>query len=495
MFQLTKFVRSFDPKKTYVVVVGAGPAGLTGARMLSDLGVACTVLEADSQVGGISRTVEIDGWRFDIGGHRFFTKVDRVEEFWHRILPPEDFLLRPRMSRIFYKGTYFEYPLKAVNALRGLGILESIRCVGSYVWARLRPPKDQSTFEGWVAARFGWRLYRIFFKTYTEKVWGVPAVSIQADWAAQRIKNLSLFEAIKAAVLPSRNKRKITSLIEEFQYPKLGPGMMWERCAASLEQEGVQVQLKSEVAAIKRSSNGLIVTVSSGEQFICDAVLSSMPINNLVAILMPNAPDTVVTASKKLRHRDFLTVALVVPEEFSFPDNWIYIHAPEVRVGRVQNYGSWSPYMTKEGKTCLGLEYFVNVDDDLWLASDEHLISFATQELESLKLVEKSVVEQGFVVRMEKAYPVYDSEYSGALDVIKKWLENEWPEITPIGRNGMHRYNNQDHSMLTAMLAVENLVHNSQHDLWAVNVDSDYHEEASKTKTPGGTGRAAPLFR
>ncbi|MFF5245834.1 NAD(P)/FAD-dependent oxidoreductase [Streptosporangium sp. NPDC000095] len=493
------------------VVVGAGPAGLTAAYELARRGHPCEVFEADRVVGGISRTEERDGWRFDIGGHRFFTKVPRVEDFWNEILGEEDFLLRPRMSRIHYGGRFYDYPLRASNALRNLGVLESLRCVSSYAWARIRPPADQSTFEGWVAARFGRRLYGIFFKTYTEKVWGVPAASIQADWAAQRIRDLSLGKAIAAALTPGRNRREITSLIEEFRYPKLGPGMMWEACADRVRERGSTIHLGTRVERIRRHHGRLAVTVrhDDGEnerpgvggavrEVHCDDLISSMPLNALIRAFGPDVPDVVAEAAAGLKYRDFLTVALVVPERFSFPDNWIYIHSPEVRLGRVQNYGSWSPYLVQAGRTCLGLEYFVNEGDDLWRAPDDDLIAFGTRELERLGLVTPGSVRQGYVVRMPKAYPVYDAGYAGNVEVLRKYLDVEWPEIHPVGRNGMHRYNNQDHSMLTAMLTVENVVDGAGHDVWQVNVDAEYHEE--HTGRPGtprvtrGTGRDAPVL-
>ncbi|MGP8205889.1 MAG: FAD-dependent oxidoreductase, partial [Acidimicrobiales bacterium] len=245
-----------------VVIIGAGPAGLTAAFELGRLGKTCTVLEADDEVGGISRTTERDGWRFDIGGHRFFTKVKAVEQFWHEILPGDDFMLRPRLSRIYYQGKYYDYPLKPFNALRNLGLVESLRCAGSYAWARMRPPKDQTTFEGWVAARFGWRLYRHFFKTYTEKVWGYPGSQLQADWAAQRIKNLNLFKAVKSALFPKKGQREITTLIDQFEYPRLGPGMMWERCRDQVEAGGSKVHMRATVNRV-RHENGRAVAVCS----------------------------------------------------------------------------------------------------------------------------------------------------------------------------------------------------------------------------------------
>jgi protoporphyrinogen oxidase len=483
-------------------VIGAGPAGLTAAYQLTKSGDEVEVFEADAVVGGISRTVERDGWRFDIGGHRFFTKVKSVEALWHEILPDDDFMLRPRMSRIHYRGKLFNYPLKAMNALRNLGPLAATRCMASYVYARVRPPKDQSHFEGWVTARFGWRLYSIFFKTYTEKVWGMPATVLQADWAAQRIKNLSLFKAVRNAILPGRNRTDVTSLIEEFQYPKLGPGMMWERCTEHVERMGGTVTLSTWVVGVHRTDGGAVaVTVESAagrRRVEADHVVSSMPLSELVEAMDPPAPAHVVAAAEGLGYRDFLTVALVVPKEFSFPDNWIYIHTPGVDVGRIQNFGSWSPYMVKEGRTCLGMEFFVNEGDRLWSAADDALIKQATAELEQLGLVRTGSVEAGFVVRIPKAYPVYDGTYQGNVDIIRAWLAEAVPNVHPVGRNGMHRYNNQDHSMLTAMLTAENIHIGTAHDVWSVNVEEEYHEErdvpSGGAAAATGTGRSAPVL-
>jgi protoporphyrinogen oxidase len=465
------------------LVVGGGPAGLTAAYQLAKRGAAVTVFESTDALGGISQTVERDGWRFDIGGHRFFTKVTPVEELWHEILPDEDFLLRPRMSRIHYRGKLFDYPLRAMNALRGLGLIEATRCIGSYGLAQLFPPKDQSTFEGWVSSRFGKRLYSIFFKTYTEKLWGIPATALRADFAAQRIKNLSLFSAVMNAVLPKRNQKDITSLIEEFQYPKYGPGMMWETCAEHVRRMGGTVTTGTRVATVHRSGGravGVSVVAAEGtRQMPVDHLVSSMPLSALVSAMDPPAPPEVVAAANDLSYRDFVTVALVVPEESSFPDNWIYIHTPGVEVGRIQNFGSWSPFLVKDGRSCLGLEYFCNEGDDLWTKPDDTLVKMATCELESLGLVRPGTVEAGYVVRMPKAYPVYDQSYQSSVATIRGWLAAEVPNVHPVGRNGMHRYNNQDHSMLTAMLTVENILDGAGHDVWTVNVDAEYHEMKS----------------
>jgi protoporphyrinogen oxidase len=485
------------PQDARVVVIGAGPAGLTAAYALTKANHPVTVLEADDLVGGISRTVERDGWRFDIGGHRFFTKVAAVEDLWHEILPAEDFLLRPRISRIYYDNKLFDYPLKASNALKNLGVVEAAKCVLSYIWVRIHPPKDQSTLEGWVAARFGWRLYRTFFKTYNEKVWGVPATEIASDWAAQRIKNLSLFNAVLNSLLPRRKQTEITTLIEEFQYPKLGPGMMWERARDLVVERGGEVVMNTEVTAVERDDRGAVAVVSrtsSGEveRSPADAVISSMPLPLLVLSMDPPAPTHVQQAARRLSHRDFLTVALVVPAKASFPDNWIYVHSPDVRVGRIQNYGSWSPYLVKDGRTCLGLEYFVFEGDDLWDSSDDDLAVLAEKELIELGLVGNGQVEASYVVRMPKAYPVYDEGYSQAVDVLRAWLTEAVPNVFPVGRNGMHKYNNQDHSMMTALLSVDNLLNGADNDVWAVNVEADYHEEHS-AKSESATGRSAPV--
>ncbi|MDQ3987840.1 MAG: NAD(P)/FAD-dependent oxidoreductase [Actinomycetota bacterium] len=477
-----------------VVIIGAGPAGLTAAYELSRNQVPATVLEADDIVGGISRTVERDGWRFDIGGHRFFTKVPRVEALWHEILPDGDFLLRPRQSRILYRGKFYDYPLRPLGALRNLGAAEAARCVLSYLWARLRPPADQSHLEGWVAARFGYRLYRHFFKTYNEKVWGVPATEIQSDWAAQRIKDLSLANAVLGGLRPGRNRKQITSLIEEFHYPRYGPGMMWERCCELVEAAGSKVHLGQPVTRIRHEDGRVVAVEATADRAVtgypCTQLISSMPLPDLVRAMDPPAPAEVRAAAGELRFRDFLTVALVVPESEAFPDNWIYIHSPQVRLGRIQNFGAWSEWMVQPGRTCLGLEYFVFSGDELWELPDAALVELGISELATLGLVEPARVEAGYVVRMPQAYPVYDHDFHANVAVLRDWLAAHARNVHPVGRNGMHRYNNQDHSMLTAMLTVENILGRGDHDIWAVNVDAQYHEQ----KAVGDTGRDAPIL-
>jgi protoporphyrinogen oxidase len=484
-----------------IVIIGAGPAGLTAAFQLHKEGISSTVLEGTDQVGGISRTVERDGWRFDIGGHRFFTKVPEVEALWHEILPDDDFLLRPRMSRIYYRGKFYDYPLRAMNVLKNMGPIEAVWIVLSYVWAQIRPPKNQDKFEGWVVARFGRRLFEHLFKSYTEKVWGIPTDELEADFAAQRIKNLDLKKAIINAFMPKRNQKDITSLIEEFQYPKYGPGMMWEACRDQVVARGSTVHMDTKVRKIRHRDGRAYEVVAehpdgTESTFPCTDVISSMPFTKLVKGMDPAPPAEVIQAADDISYRDFLSVALVVPEEFAFPDNWIYIHAPEVQVGRIQNYGSWSPFMVKEGRTCLGLEYFVFEGDDMWTKSDDELIEQAKREIAFLGLVDPDRVELGHVVRVPKAYPTYDEGYTDRVETLRKWVDTNTPNVHPVGRNGMHRYNNQDHSMYTAMLTVENIVGRGPHDVWSVNVEEEYHESGGATGDTGrlGTGRDAPVL-
>ncbi|MGQ0831529.1 MAG: NAD(P)/FAD-dependent oxidoreductase [Microthrixaceae bacterium] len=494
---------STDPSSLDLVVIGAGPAGLTAAYELGKRGATATVLESDDVVGGISRTVLRDGYRFDIGGHRFFTKVAEVEALWHEILPDEDFLVRPRSSRIYYRGKFFDYPIRPLNALRSLGLVEAIRCGLSFVWVRLRPPKDQTTLEGYVVSNYGWRLYGHFFRTYSEKVWGVPPSQISAEWGAQRIKGMSLWTAVweplRARFAGHRARgAQVTSLIAEFQYPKLGPGMMWERCHELVLEQGSTVALGSSVTRISHTAGRAVSVTSTGASGTtttpADHVISSMPFPALLRAMDPPPPAEVIAAADGLTFRDFLSVALVVPEDkVAWTDNWIYIHAPEVKTMRVQNFGSWSPHLVKDGRNVLGLEYTVQEGDEWWTASDDELIKKGTAELETLGLMRGADVEAGYVVRMPKAYPVYDELYRANVEVLKTWLAAHAPNVHPVGRNGMHKYNNQDHSMFTAMLTVDNIF-GADHDIWNVNVEEEYHEESGPAGPTAGTGRDAPIL-
>ena len=478
-----------------VVIIGGGPAGLTAGWELVRLGhTAAQVFEKDDIVGGIARTDVYKGYRFDIGGHRFFTKVTIVEEIWDEILGSE-MLTRPRLSRIFYNSTFFDYPLKPLNALGGLGLVESARVGLSFLYAQVFPIRDERTFDQWVTNRFGRRLFEIFFETYTEKVWGIPCTEIGADWAAQRIKNLDLVQAVKAAVLGQRGQRKgevITTLIEQFKYPRLGPGQMWESCRDQLADKGIPTHMGTEVVRLERDGQRIVAAVvrdQDGERRVPGGqFISSMPIRQLVRAMDPPAPDEVQAAAASLKYRDFLTVVLIVRNPDLFPDNWIYIHSPGVRLGRVQNFKNWSPEMVPDpGTSALGLEYFVNVGDDLWTMSDDELVALGTRECAHLGLVNAAEVFDGCVVRMPKAYPVYDMDYQATLDTLRAWLD-PIENLQLVGRNGQHRYNNQDHSMLTAVYAARNIADGGEYELWSVNVEEEYHEEVRGGEARGATG-------
>ena len=481
-------VRTSDPpddggsRAPRAVIIGAGPAGLTAAYELDRLGAPhkAIVLEASDKIGGIARTESYKGFRFDIGGHRFFTKVREVDALWHEVCGSE-FLLRPRLSRIFYRNKFFDYPLKPWNALRNIGVYESVRIALSYAKWRVRPHPVEVTFEHWVMNRFGGRLFQHFFRTYTEKVWGIPCGEIRADWAQQRIKNLSL----KAAVFNAfTGKGDSASLIERFHYPRLGPGMMWEMFRDRIVERGHEVLMNSQVVKILRQGNrieAVAVEDLTGRNLehsmvVGSEFISSMPLRNLVRNMDPPAPEPVREAAEKLKYRDFLIVALILDHPEPFADNWIYVHSPGQQVGRIQNFRAWSPDLVPDdSKTSIGMEYFCNVDSELWTMSDAKLIELAKRELAELGLAPASSVIDGTVIRQPKAYPVYDSEYSEALEIIKDWL-GQFENLQVVGRNGMHRYNNQDHSMLTAMLAARNIL-GEDHDLWNVNVERSYHEE------------------
>jgi protoporphyrinogen oxidase len=457
------------------LVLGGGPAGLTAGYLLARAGRGVTVLEADDQLGGLAKTVERDGYRFDLGGHRFFTKAAEVDALWHQILGDE-FLRRPRMSRIYWNSRYLDYPLRGPDVIRKLGPVELARCMGSYLVAAAKPKGNEDSLEEWVTNRFGRRLFELFFKSYNEKVWGVPASEIRAEWAAQRIKGLSFFAAARAAFFGNKGN-KIKSLIGEFNYPRYGPGQMWDAMTRAIEAEGGDVRTSAPVERIELAG-GRVVEVAAGEELyeLPDAVISSLPLREVVLMAVPRAPEEVRQAAMGLRYRDFLTVALVVDGEDLFPDNWIYVHEPSVRVGRIQNYRSWSPWMVPDPtKACVGLEYFCFAGDDLWSMDDDALVDLAAGELERLGLAAKSKVERGFAIRVPKAYPIYDADYAERVQVIRGWLDGI-ENLQQVGRNGLHRYNNSDHSMLTAMRAVDNLLAGAHHDIWDVNAESVYHE-------------------
>ena len=459
-------------------MIGGGPAGLTAGYELIRHGHKPLVLEKDAIVGGLARTEQYKGFHFDMGGHRFFTKSDEVNRLWSEVLRDE-FLLRPRLSRIFYRKKLFYYPLRPLDALFKIGPVDAVLMVLSYVRWQAFPYEKEETFEQWVTNRFGKRMFETFFKAYTEKVWGIPCSELKAEWAAQRIKDLSLKTVLLSFVM--KPGTAIRTLIEEFKYPRLGPGMMWNAVKERIEAAGGTVRLGCEVSAIRREGDRVrSVVVRSGgseETIEAGAFITSMPLAELVLKVDPPPPAAVLAAARSLRYRDFLTVCLIVNRPSLFPDNWIYVHDPDVKVGRIQNFKNWSPAMVPDPrKSSLGLEYFCNEGDELWTTSDSELVELGRRELDRIGLASYEDVEDGCVFRVPKSYPVYDGSYREHLDVLQRWVEG-LENCQTIGRNGLHRYNNQDHSMLTGMYAVRNAVLGEKNDLWSVNADQEYHEE------------------
>ena len=491
---------------TSVGIIGAGPAGLTAGYVLSKQGVPVTVLEADAgHVGGIARTARYKGYHFDIGGHRFFSKSREIEDLWSELLPG-DMLVRPRSSRIYYKGQFFAYPLRAREALFKLGLVESLRCFLSYAKARLAPVENPRSFEDWVSNHFGRRLFEIFFKTYTEKVWGMSCKEISADWAAQRIKGLSLGTAVLNAVRPKRRPRDggdlVKTLIETFRYPRRGPGMMWEACAARIRDLGGRVQLGAKVVGCHFNRDSARWTLAyedvGGRRHGIDVdhVISSAPIRELVHAITPRMSEAALSAANGLRYRDFLTVVLILKDRGAVTDNWVYVHDPGVRVGRVQNFKSWSPEMVPDpSMACYGLEYFCFEGDGLWRAPDADLIALGRRELAAIGLAAPDDVVDGHVVRQRKAYPVYDGEYARHVATIRAELEAAYPNLHLVGQNGMHKYNNQDHAMMTAILSARNILAGaSLYDVWRVNEDAEYHEAGEAGQQQGASGlRTVPV--
>lgn len=469
-----------------VVIIGAGPAGLAAALELTNAGENCLVLESDREyVGGIARTVNYNGYRLDIGGHRFYTKIEEVSKWWHALLP-EEFIEVKRMSRIYYSKRYLEYPLRAWDAFSKMGVTFSALAVFSHLYRKVRPVPNEVSFQDWVVNRFGDRLFETFFESYTEKVWGMKCTEISADWAAQRIQGLSLKDVIISALTPDfgrKNDPAFKTLIDTFHYPRLGSGMLWERARDLVVEGGNRVLMDRRVVGIATDGDRVthVECVDSNGNpsiYACRGVISSMPLREL-AEAMDSAPDEVLDAARKLRYRDFITVGLKVERPNVFPDNWIYIHDPEVKMGRIQNFKNWSPDMVPDPDVSfLGLEYFCFEGDGLWTMADKDLIALGTREIERIGLADQSEISDACVVRMPKAYPIYDAEYRPAVDVMRKWLrglDNLWSS----GRNGMHQYNNQDHSIMSALVSARNILGTDNRDPWMISHNAEYLEERS----------------
>lgn len=461
-----------EKEKVPVIIVGAGPAGLSAAYELAKNNIKSMLLEKDPKyVGGLAKTIIYKGFRFDLGGHRFFSNNKDIEALWSEILG-KNFLIKKRLSRIYYNQKFYHYPLKPFDALSKLGFFETVKVLISYIFIQIFPKKDEATFENWVVNRFGRKLYKIFFKTYTEKVWGIPGKMISADWAAQRIKDLSLKEAIFNAFSGGKGSI-IKTLSSRFRYPKYGPGMLWERVRGIIEKQGSKVIMGAEVVSFKHNNKRLISSiVKKGNkkiEFAAESFICSMALSELVLCLNPKAPKKVVKAAEGLGYRDFLIVILIVKQRKVFPDQWIYIHDPRVKVARIQNFKNWSNWMVPANFSCLGMEYFCSKQDEFWNLDDKQLIGNAVSELGILGLSGPDYIIEGKVYRVERAYPVYDRGYLARLKIIRSYL-SRFNNLQVVGRNGMHRYNNQDHAMMTGILAAKNIL-GAKFNLWQTDVD------------------------
>ncbi|PSO70435.1 MAG: amine oxidase [Cyanobacteria bacterium QS_1_48_34] len=469
-----------------IYILGGGPAGLAAAYTLTKQGYSVVVLERDSSVGGLAKSIEYQGFILDYGPHRFFTKVAPVLKLWNEILGKEQVTVN-RLTRIYYGGKYFSYPLKPFEALRTLGFVESTRIVASYMRVRLFPYRNPTNFAEWVTNQFGGRLFQLFFKAYTEKLWGIRCTELSADWAAQRIKGLSLWSAVWNALFGGRGKVK--SLVDQFQFPRLGSGQLYERISDYLRSNNQQVLLNTEVVqvhhddfkvtqlTIRNRKTGVEETVN------CGGAISSIPITILVQQINPPAPPKVIEAAKSLKFRNTILVYLIVENGNLFPDNWLYIHEPGVQLGRITNFANWSPDMLpNQHQTPLCCEYWCNFNDSKWQQPEDELRMQAEQELRKIGLLGNEKVSGGFVKRLPRTYPVYAGNYKADLSEIQSYLQ-QFQNMQLIGRYGAFKYNNQDHSLLMGVMAAENIVTPGRHDLWSVNSDSEYQEEANANTT------------
>jgi protoporphyrinogen oxidase len=465
-----------------VIIMGAGPAGLAAGYELQRNGIKSTLCEADSQVGGISKTIQYKNYYFDLGGHRFFTKFKEVDQLWHEVLG-DKFRKTPRISRIYYRNKFFNYPLTALNAFLGVGIVDTFIILISYFKTKIMPYPTEDTFEEWVSNRFGRKLYSIFFKTYTEKVWGIPCSQIQAEWAAQRIKGLSLKTAIMNALFKPKNST-IKTLIDEFDYPIYGPGMMYNEMQNNIEAVGGNVLLNSKVLKVNHHNfevQSIEYQDSNGKNQVLNGTnfISSIPITELIQILSPAVSPEVLEAAQNFTYRSIITVDVIVNKEKVFPDNWIYIHSPEVKLGRIQNFKNWSAAMVPDpNKTSLGLEYFCDENDPFWNMPDDELFKFAAAELETIKIARADEIEDYKIVRVPKAYPVYKMGYKANLEIISKYL-SQFTNLQLIGRYGLFKYNNMDHSIMTGLYAAKNIAQGANlYNTWEINTDDEYLEES-----------------
>jgi len=468
-----------ENKKT--IIIGAGPAGLATGWELVKYNQSAELFEGGYQIGGLCATFDYNGFKYDFGGHRFFTKQDEVQKIWEEIMG-DSFLVRNRLSRIYYQKKFFDYPIKIGNALKQLGLIESALVGLSLISVRISrrlKHKEEVTFEDWIVSRFGRRLFNHFFKSYTEKLWGISVKELGADWAAQRMKDISLLQVLKSVIIKSK-PGKIKSWINKFNYPKYGPGMLYSKMGEMIEDKGGKINLNQFVKRIVHNNSlieKIVVIDKNGEEreISADNYVSSMPLNIMLRSLSPAPPKDILKLVDKMRFRALFDVCLIVNKKEIFPDNWIYVHEPDVHLLRVQNFKNWSPFMSPDdNKTNIGAEYVCWEGDELWSKSDEELVELAKKELSQVGLVDNNLVESGIVIRNKYAYPVYHLDYKEDLDKIFKYL-SRFKNFQAIGRSGLYRYNNMDHSILTGLYAARNIM-GGDYDILKVNADEEYHE-------------------
>jgi protoporphyrinogen oxidase len=461
-----------------IIIIGTGPAGIGCAYTLTKSKQRPLVITKDEIAGGLCRTINFSGYLFDIGGHRFISESEEINRLWRDIMNG-DLLKVQRLSRIYYRRRYFNYPLSFLNTFRNLGFIETLLCIASYLWHKYFTSRDGVTFESWIIKHFGKRLFKIFFKSYTEKVWGILCQDISADWAKQRIRGLSLRVAIQK-VFFGLNKNYPKTLCEEFFYPKTGPGELYRRLQVLSAVNGAQFLFGENVIRVKHNGFRIISVQTAGtngeEEYAVDYLFSSIPLPIFVMSLDPVLPQRVIAEAKKLHFRSLIVVNIILDKKEVFPDQWLYVHSPEVKLGRIQNYKNWSPYtVIDRRKTTLGLEYFCNEGDSLWLANDVDLIQFAINELEKIGIASRKHLINAFVVRCAHAYPVYSLDYQKSVDIIRDYL-SIFKNFQTMGRGGLFRYDNSDHALLTGIYAAKNFLGKSTFDLWAVNTEDGYLE-------------------
>lgn len=470
-------------KNKKIAIIGAGPAGATAAYELSKAGFEVTLYEASNEVGGLSKTIDLWDQKVDLGPHRFFSNDTKVNKLWLEVVG-KDYRMVDRLTRIYYKKKFYYYPLKPFDALFKLGIGRAFLCVTSYLKEKVRPTKQDGSFEAWVTARFGARLYSIFFKTYSEKLWGIPCSELDEDFAAQRIKKLSLFEAVKNALFTKKNTKHKT-LVDQFAYPIGGTGMVYEKMKTHIEDKGGKVILNTRVAKVN-AVNGEPVSIQleNGEIHPFDHVISSMPITHLVNNL-PNVPEDIIEATAALKFRNTILVYLKIEGKNVFPDNWLYVHANDLQMGRITNFSNWVPEINQgQAATIVTLEYWSYNEDEIWNATPEVLIELGKKELRSTGLIKDLVISDGHVVKIPKCYPVYGKGYKAPLEKVEKYLSSI-ENLSVIGRYGAFKYNNQDHSILMGLLAAENLIKGTDHNLWEINTDYEVYQETSTITASG----------